>query len=77
MDQVQCSLFYLFESNRPQIIIGCVGRIISNEETDEGRKNIILYGITRIKIDEIIYTKPYRQAKINILPQTNAIITMT
>jgi Lon protease-like protein len=52
--------------------IGCVGRIISNEETDEGRKNIILYGISRIKIDEIIYSKPYRQAKINIVSQTKS-----
>ena len=52
--------------------IGCVGRIISNEETDEGRKNIILYGITRIKINEIIYTKPYRQAKIDIVSQTKS-----
>ena len=47
--------------------IGCVGRIISNEEGEEGKKNIILYGITRIHIDEIIYSKPYRQAKINII----------
>ena len=46
--------------------IGCVGRIISNEEGEEGKKNIILYGISSIHIDEITYSKPYRQAKINI-----------
>ena len=47
--------------------VGCIGRIISNEEADEGRKNIILYGISRIQINEIIYSKPYRQAKIGII----------
>ena len=52
--------------------IGCVGRIISNEEIEEGKKNIILYGIGRIKIDEIIYSKPYRQAKINLIKSIEA-----
>ncbi|MDG2445748.1 MAG: LON peptidase substrate-binding domain-containing protein [Thermodesulfobacteriota bacteirum] len=46
---------------------GCVGKIINNEEDDEGKKNIILYGLKRIKIDKVLYNKPYREAEISII----------
>ena len=43
------------------------GKIINNEEDDEGKKNIILYGLKRIKIDKVLYNKPYREAEISII----------
>ena len=47
--------------------IGCIGRIISDEEVEDGKHNIILYGLRRIRIKEVVYSKPYRQAKIDIV----------
>ena len=42
--------------------IGCLGRIISSEELEDGRYNIVLEGITRIRIaGEADVTTPYRQ----------------
>ena len=46
---------------------GCIGRIINNEEADDGKKNIILYGLRRIKITKLIYDKPYREAEIKLI----------
>tara|TARA_B100000965_G_C19418313_1_gene680949 strand:- start:360 stop:866 length:507 start_codon:yes stop_codon:yes gene_type:complete len=46
---------------------GCIGRIINNEEADDGKKNIILYGLRRIEITKLFYDKPYREAKIKII----------
>tara|TARA_B100001996_G_scaffold292971_1_gene233166 strand:+ start:579 stop:1268 length:690 start_codon:yes stop_codon:yes gene_type:complete len=46
---------------------GCIGRIINNEEADDGKKNIILYGLRRIEITKLFYDKPYREAEIKII----------
>ena len=47
--------------------MGCVGRIINNEESEDGKKNIILYGLRRIEILDVTYDKPYREAEIKII----------
>jgi uncharacterized protein len=42
--------------------IGCIGRIVGSEETDDGRFNIILVGVTRFRIaGEADVETPYRQ----------------
>lgn len=42
--------------------IGCLGRILGSEELEDGRYNIVLEGITRIRIaSEADVTTPYRQ----------------
>jgi len=42
--------------------IGCLGRIVGSEALDDGRYNIVLEGITRIRIAaEADVTTPYRQ----------------
>ena len=42
--------------------IGCLGRIVSSEELDDGRFNIVLEGLGRFRIArEAVVTTPYRQ----------------
>lgn len=47
--------------------IAGMGRIVSSEELDNGRSNIVLYGLKRVKIIEEIGDKPYRLARIEVL----------
>tara|TARA_B000000475_G_scaffold71932_1_gene57734 strand:- start:208 stop:714 length:507 start_codon:yes stop_codon:yes gene_type:complete len=51
---------------------GCIGRIINNEESDDGKKNIILYGLKRIEIKKVLYDKPYREVEIKIIETTSS-----
>ncbi len=44
--------------------VGCAGRITSYSETDDGRYLIVLSGISRFEVSEIVgATTPYRQAR--------------
>lgn len=46
--------------------IGCLGRIASFEELDDGRFNIVLEGISRFRIaEEVEAGTPYRQADVD------------
>ena len=46
--------------------IGCVGRIVSYSETDDGRYLITLKGVCRFKlIEELDKDRPYRRAKVD------------
>ena len=46
--------------------IGCIGKITSFNETEDGRYLIVLVGITRFEIIEELNTKKkYRQCKVN------------
>ena len=47
-------------------VIG-MGRIVSSEELDDGKINIVLYGLKRAKIIEVVSEQPYRQARVNIM----------
>lgn len=44
-----------------------IGRIITSETFEDGRSNIVLYGLRRAEILETIDGKPYRQARIRLL----------
>ena len=44
-----------------------MGRIVSSETFRDGRSNIVLYGLKRIKILEFTEDKPYRKASVEIL----------
>lgn len=44
-----------------------MGRIVSSETFDDGRSNIVLYGLKRIKIVEFTEDIPYRKARIELL----------
>lgn len=52
------------DSNEPPAVfeIGCLGRIIGSEQLPDGRYNIVLQGIHRIRIaEEAQVSTPYRQ----------------
>ena len=53
----------------PEIFnVAGMGRIVTSETFNDGRSNIVLYGLKRIKIlEEINDNKAYRKAKIEIL----------
>jgi Lon protease-like protein len=47
-------------------VIG-MGRIVSSDMLDDGKINIVLYGLKRVKILETISELPYRQVRVSIL----------
>jgi Lon protease-like protein len=47
-------------------VIG-VGRIVEEERQDDGRYNLILYGVARARIVEVVSSDPYRTAKVELL----------
>ncbi|GJM16719.1 MAG: ATP-dependent protease [Thermodesulfobacteriota bacterium] len=47
-------------------VIG-MGRIVSSEELNDGKINIVLYGLKRAKIIEVVSEQPYRQARVSIM----------
>jgi len=56
--------------------IGCLGKITSFNETEDGRYLIILSGLTRFKIiNEIKNQKPYRECIVNFNDFNEDIIT--
>lgn len=46
--------------------IGCAGKIVKSQTMDDGKYNILLYGLARVQIREPIYEKSYRQAWIEL-----------
>ncbi len=54
--------------DNPEIFsVGCMGRIISIELERDGRSNIVLYGLKRVRIVEILHDVPYRLARVNLM----------
>lgn len=49
-----------------------MGRIVSSEMFKDGRINIVLFGLKRVKIEEIVQDKPYRLARVSILENTQS-----
>lgn len=47
-------------------VIG-MGRIVSSEEFEDGKINIVLYGLKRARIIEVVEELPYRQAMVEIV----------
>lgn len=44
-----------------------MGRIVSSESFEDGRINIVLYGLKRVRILEIMKDMPYRLARVEIV----------
>lgn len=47
-----------------------MGRIVSSEVFGDGRINIVLYGLKRVKIIEITKESPYRVARVELVENT-------
>lgn len=48
--------------------VGCLGQIVQQEKLPDGKFNILLKGVSRFGVAQIVQPKPYRQAKIKLLP---------
>jgi Lon protease-like protein len=59
---------------KPQIhAIACLGRIVAEQRLDDGRFNILLRGLSRLRIvEEIPTAKPYRTARGELLRDCTA-----
>ncbi|MGC9328943.1 MAG: LON peptidase substrate-binding domain-containing protein [Candidatus Hinthialibacter sp.] len=55
-------------SGNPDIYpMACLGTILKHEPLQDGRSNILLLGLKRVRIKEIIKPLPYRMASVEIL----------
>ncbi len=54
-------------SNQETYSVAGVGQIMMDERLHDGRFNLVLLGLKRIKIRKIVESKPYRKAQIEIL----------
>jgi Lon protease-like protein len=50
----------------------CVGTIVSHERLPDGRYNFLLQGQTRARVIEEVGEEPYRQARVERLPEVGA-----
>src|SRR2546423_1840829 len=56
------------EHGRPKIaLVAGAGTIIENQALADGRSNILLHGIARLRLEELPFVPPYRRAKGTIL----------
>jgi Lon protease-like protein len=59
-------------SGNPEIYgVACMGKMVNAEQLEDGRSNIVLYGLKRVKILEIVKDLPYRLARVEILEDTH------
>ncbi|HKS16199.1 MAG TPA: LON peptidase substrate-binding domain-containing protein [Planctomycetota bacterium] len=56
-----------YEGTPPIHDVVGVGRIIRDEQTEDGRYNILLEGLARAWVDELIPPNPYRTARVRVL----------
>lgn len=48
--------------------VGCMGQIVGHERLADGRFNILLKGISRFSVAQIVKPVPYREARVSLLP---------
>jgi ATP-dependent Lon protease len=57
--------------------IAGVGTIVDHTELPSGRYNIVLRGRSRVSLDELPFTPPYRRARARILPDHDENVSST
>lgn len=48
--------------------VGCAGRLVQVEPLEDGRFNIVLYGMARVQVVEEFHDQPYRRARVEARP---------
>ena len=56
-----------YQNNPPVHEIACLGKIETHEQLDEGKYNIVLTGLRRVRIVRELDHSPYRMAEIELL----------
>jgi ATP-dependent Lon protease len=63
----------LDSNGNPRIAgVGGGGIIIEHQELSDGRSNILLHGLARLRIEELPFVPPYRRARGVILSDTSS-----
>jgi len=66
-----------YDQNPAIFPVGCVGRMIKLERLEDGRFNIVLYGLKKFIIQDEFFDRSYRQAAVELLgPRTEAPATI-
>jgi len=60
-----------YYGNPPIFLLGCVGRLITVQPLPDGRSNILLQGVERYEIQEELYDRRYRRARIVLRPSAD------
>jgi hypothetical protein len=63
-----------YEGRPPIFPVGCRGVIVHSAKLDDGRYNIVLNGLERVRVIEENHERPYRRAIVDVLedPPLNA-----
>ncbi len=56
-----------YEGNPEIYPVACMGTILKHESMQDGRSNVLLLGLKRVKIKDIISPYPYRTASVELL----------
>lgn len=52
------------EEAPPTQTVGCMGKIVALDPLEDGRYNLILFGLRRFAIESEVLVKPYREAQV-------------
>lgn len=59
-----------YAGSPPVHAVGCLGKIVADQQVQDGRYNILLRGLSRIEIQhEIPHAKNYRKGKVELLAE--------
>jgi Lon protease-like protein len=61
-----------YDRNPATYEIGSVGKIVRSQRFDDGKYDIILYGLKRFTVRDEKFEKPYRQAKVELFTEPDA-----
>ncbi|HOJ61402.1 MAG TPA: LON peptidase substrate-binding domain-containing protein [bacterium] len=61
-----------YQGNPDIYPVACLGRVVKSEPLPNGRSNILLLGLKRVRIQTIITPFPYRTAKVEIVEDSLA-----
>lgn len=57
-----------YEGRPPIFPIGCRGVLVHSAKLDDGRYNIVLNGLERVRVVEENHERPYRRGIVDVLP---------
>lgn len=61
-----------YEGTPPICSVACLGRIIADKKLEDGRYNLLLRGLCRVRVfEELSEDGPYRMARVEVLSETD------
>ena len=62
-----------YEGRPPVYPVGCLGRILTHHQLEDGTYNLLLRGVSRVRlVDELPPTAAYRQARVTVCAEESA-----